>query len=333
MPRSATNQSLRHLASVLAVAVGLVVLAPASLAGAEESYDVTLSVVKVEPAVEPNVGAASVTVTNHPSDGAAQNVHVFVSDNGFPAGTTVTVADGATSAPIRFTGTRGTWRICTDASPQHCIAVVVPDGTADAYNGTVVFNHSCDGLRYTVTNTSDRDADFAITTTGDGLRGPIERWTLKPGASGTGGMPRWWDAKAVIDVGEAGGGWSEHLATETWQVPTNCPMLGGTSLVKWVGLKQGHPAAVVRTKALCPVIGFQTKGKKRINWAGDFRGERTGEMDCPVPGRQQVWHMGVYLKPGQAITIRMWVKYVDESWRSDGRGLTRVTGWRTFRRS
>ncbi len=347
MPEVAIHRSLRRLTTGLAAALGLLMVAPVSPTAADTyANGLSFDVLKVAPYVQPGTGAVTLTVTNsQDSYGHSQNFTVF-STIGTHESHTVTVPDGATSNPITFSTGPGTQTFCAqgDASmpisptqsttPHGCIDVVVPDGTSEAYNGDVTFDHTCQGLRYTVTNTSDRDAVFYVFTKSAGFKSFAEQWTLKPGDSRTGQMGRLFEATVSVDIGVPEGGWSEHLATATWQPPeTECPLVGGTSFVKW-GRVRDRPAIVVRHVAMCPSIGFQYEGQKRIKWGAVTRG-KVDEDRCPVPGRHRHLDFSVYLKkPGQAVRGRVWVKYVDASTlSSNARGITRLTGWHTFRRS
>lgn len=340
------------LLTAVGIAAGALVGMGGAALAADYANGLTINLVNVTPLVFPDKGSVTVTVTNDPdTGGAAQNFTVFVSGNGFPASEVRgPVADGATSTEVTFSGALGSWRICAEGdtlverdtedpstsnyfTPNGCMDVTMTDGTAQAYTGSVEYAHRCDGLRYTVTNSSARKADYFVTTSAEHVRASLETWTLAPGATRTGSFSRAWGGHVDVEVAPPNSGPVAELPSATWRTPDSCPMLGGTSLVRWSDRLGGHPAAIVRTKAFCPRVGYQVKGSRKIHWAGWFDGEKVipeGGDDCPVPGRHRVRMMGHYLRPGQAITLRLWVKYDDEFYQS--RGRTRFTGWHRFRR-
>lgn len=353
---------MRHLrchrsftcAAVALVGLAAGLCAPSASSAAAESNGLTVNVVDIQPLVIPDKGSVTVTITNEPDGGGAiQTFSVFVSGSGFDT-TKVTgpVADGAVSEPVTFQGALGTWRICADGdtmvpaesidpetqsfhTPSGCSDdVKMTDGTSEAYSGSVSYQQRCDGLRYTARNINGRRSDYVVTTSSARRDHGTSTWTLKPGEERTGTLPRAWGGHVDVQVGPPNYGGVTDLPSKTWRAPDSCPMSGGTRLVGWIdGAPRGHATAVLHTEAYCPRVGYQVKGRHKVLWLGEVDGKMTVPQegdDCPVPGRHRVRLMGHYLRGGEHLTARLWVKYDDEFMVS--RDRTQLTGWHRFQR-
>lgn len=267
-------------------------------------------------------GSATIKVTNVADDqGRTETYTVSYAEQSHD----VTLGDGGSDF-VTFTGQPGDWNVCAKSMTRvasTCITATVPDYTPPQYAGTVVYKQTCTGLQYTVTNTGTEPLTVSLLLSSLGTNASTVQWSLKPGASRSDTTQLYFNATVSPTLYSPDRSWEQALGAKRWVQPSTCAirMIGGTKLVKWGPrrVRNGMPYAVVSTRAYHALVGYQVKGRSRVQWVSDY----------DTQGRHRFGNF-LRLRHGKKITLRLWVVYVDANYIRTGR--TVFTNWRTFRR-